>query len=52
MVPGHCDNPEHDKADVLAKDAAGSDENHPFYRPVTREKAAIRKQIRTEREDT
>lgn len=39
------DNPGNDKADALAKDAAGHKGYHPFQRPVTQEKASILKQI-------
>jgi hypothetical protein len=33
---------------LLAKDAVGVEENYPFCRPVTWDKAAIRKKISTE----
>jgi ribonuclease HI len=44
-IPGHCDDPGNDAADCLAKTAVGPDKTHPFCRPVSREKAAIQKQI-------
>ncbi|KAI7974041.1 hypothetical protein EIK77_009236 [Talaromyces pinophilus] len=50
-IPGHCDDPGNDAADCLAKTAVGPDKTHPFCRPVSREKAAIRKQILKEWED-
>jgi ribonuclease HI len=50
-IPGHCDDPGNDAADRLAKAAVGPTKTHPFCRPVSREKAAIRRQILKEWED-
>jgi ribonuclease HI len=50
-IPGHCDDPGNDAADCLAKTAVGPDKTHPFCRPVSCEKTAIRRQILKEWED-
>lgn len=47
-VPGHCGDPGNEAADRLAKEAVGSDKEHPFQHLLSREKGFIRKRIQKE----